>query len=375
MNRIILFFLLCLYSLFVSAQNAEPLYSRNDSIVEIIAEKYAKNNGEDSMMVASLKQSIIDAFDSYWKKAKTSFKTSALNKLKDDCNTLQATVDSLSEEIKKKKQETQETDTAALNRQLEHARQEAERAKLEKTRMDSTLGAWRQQVVEARTKVDEFKSSGNDIIALQSSIVEGINKAKAQCTGSLEEAQLDIMTSAWKTFNANKESLRTLMEPTEMNKLEPEALTIYNFIPFFSKVQEAIRQMKEEKFDEKKNISLMNSLNKAPKGLTKEQQTERKNLVNALKYQTNAYKNLTTIINDLLEKSRNNVKFDVNDTINEWTSYLDFLDWKGILENINGKKCYSHYYGKINSVLEDIRKNASGKKGEKLTKYLKNLEF
>lgn len=370
MNRIILFSLLCLYAFFVSAQEAEQLYNRNDSIVKQIAEKYAKQNaGGDSIKMASLKQAIQESFYNYWKKAKTSFRISALNKLALNREQLQSEVNSLAKLVNSRKQEKPKADATALKNQLEKATIEANNAEAEKLRLETTLLSLKESVAEAEKRIEDFNESGNTIIALQSSIAEAVNQAYKRCGGSIEEALPQEMDEAINAFENNKESLQPIMEGKEFTDLVKKVSKIKQFKPFFDKVKEAIAQMKND-FDEKTNTSLVTELNSLSKkiSLTKDQQAEKSKLVKALQLQSRAYRNLNAIINDIKDE---NGERKIEDIIKDAFD----LTVPDILENIKGTQCYSHYYEKINSILSDIRNNAGKKKGESLTRYLDNLRF
>ena len=368
----ILVLTLCFFSLCAHAQDEVRLYQKKTDIAEKIANKIAKMHVKDSMPEASFREAILECFENYWinKNSKSKLKLSLLETKQAERVALQTEMVTLRDSVAKLKSAAGQVNAEQIEQQILDAQEEALAANNLFKEKKEELVSKQKALEEKRASLDKFQNSGNKLQALAENVNEQLAESYRQCSsGKLSETGILLMTQALSDFEENQADIKELVEADKYETMVKHVATVKKYLPLCNALNKAVEQMGSKRYDEKINEILKTEIKSCRVSMSKSQQDECNAIVFALEHQKSAYKNLNSILEDV-NSSEDFPNINISESIEFMHSILD----KELVETIDGRTYYNHYYKVFNKELDNLRKNIPAiKKKEKLESYLNEI--
>lgn len=364
---------LCFFSLCAHAQDDVRLYQKKTDIVEQIANKIAKMHANDSMPEASFREAILESFENYWtnKNCKSKLKLSFLETRQAERTALQTEIVTLRDSVAKLKSAADQVNAEQIEQQILDAQEEALAANNLFKEKKEELVSKQKALEEKRALLDKFQKSGNKLQALAENVNEQLAESYRQCSsGKLSEVDILLMTQAVADFEENQADIKDLVEVNQYIKMTQYVGTVKKYLPLCNALNKAVEQMGCNSFNEKTNETLKAEIKSYRVNLSKDQREEYNAIVFALDSQKKAFGNLNYILEDV----RTSTEFP-NINISESIEFSQSFLAKELIETIDGRTYYNHYYKLFNKELDNLRKNIPAiKKKDKLEAYLNEIK-
>ena len=363
---------LCFFSLWAHAQDNVRLYQKKTDIVEQIANKIAKMHANDSMPEASFRAAILESFENYWtnKNCKSKLKLTLLETRQTERVALQTEIATLRDSVTNLKSAAERVNAEKIEQQLKEAQDEIIAANDLLKEKKAEFASKQKILEEKQASLDNFQNSGNKLQTLAESVNEQLAKSYRQCSsGELAEVDVFLMKQAVADFEENQADIKEMVEANQYETMVKHVTTVKKYLPLCNALDKAVEQMGSKRYDEKNNEKLKAEIKSCKVSLSKNQQDECNAIVFALEHQKSAYKNLNSILEDI-NSSEEFPNINISELIEISHSFLD----TGLVETIDGRTYYNHYYKVFNKELDNLRKNIPAiKKKDKLESYLNEI--